>query len=765
MNSPTPRVLARPLAAICAWILFAIGPLVIQANAQFPKSQLFGLKPQTGELFRSTTTEASLRFKSVGVTISEPIAMDFDEQGNLLWGAFKGFQSVVYGLLDTQTGAWSPRFSLPVSREVGDLACGRFSEGSSSPWFLSSPNAGGSTTTILGGDVRSGDMVPLFDVPGRVTRLALIRNSRLLAYRESSSELLQIDTVTGAFTAVRVDPRVSIISDLDYDTASGQLFGFMTDTQGAHWLGRLDPATGAVELLEDMTVHGPGLRIAIRRGERPLDAARLCAPAVTGSSGQPAQIDAIGSARIERGDLVLRASDLPSSTFGLFLASLTTRSPITPAASIGNLCLGGDVGRITDGGQPLSTQGFGFFEHALDLSAIAQPNGVAAVMATETWAFQTWFRDSSGGTPVSNFSDAIAVSFLGESDRSVFERPSLRFASLTHMATGDVTGDGHAELVGGGIGFLSGRGLFAFSAAPDNPSGVELIYSDVNLGQVVGLSLADLDHDGDLDVVVATRSSPLLRTLLNDGTGGLTTAYQEQVCIRPTLARAADLDGDGFMDVVLGCTSARLKVLFGRGDGTLTPALEITFGEDPSDVALVDLDSDGRSEIISLLSLGGEIEVRPVSAARVIGAPTRYGVGPGGVALSSLDQDLDGNVDVLALRTNFGAAALLRGTGTGTLSPSVDIPLGPSPASVDVTDLDHDGRDDLLVAEASNGSFQRWMNVGPLAYSLSGEEKLGHTITGIASADMDGDGLSEVILAGNSSDTTFLPGTTVASPH
>lgn len=764
MHLSRPRRHVERFASSLGWLLCAAGSLAGSAEAQFPGSRFYGFNPQTNEIFRSTTTDAGQSLEVVAEAFSALGALDFDAEGNLLWGAIADWNGVNFSVLDVETGIWSQRSFFAGQREIGDLVSGRFVENGSSPWFFSSPDAAAGTTEIFRGDVRSGEMSSLALVPGNLTCLALIRNSRLLAYRESPSELLQIDTLTGAFTAVDIASQVVTVSSLDFDTASGQLFGVMADAQGRQWFGRLDPATGAVEFLEDLTSHGAGLRIAIRRGERPLDSVKLCDPGTVGSSGQPARLEALGSADIERNDLLLQASGLPSSTFGLFMASLTSRSPVMPAASIGNLCLGGDVGRITDGGQAFSTQGAGFFDHPLDLSAIAQPNGAAAAAGLDTWAFQAWFRDSTGGAPVSNFTNAIEVSFNGEADPPVFTRPALRFAWFTHMVAGDMTGNGRADMVGGGFGTHSGRGLFIVSADPESISGVSVPYRNINVGEVVGLDLADLDNDGDLDVVVATRSSPLLRAFLNDGTGGLSVSYQNGVCVRPTLARVADLDGDGFMDVALGCTSERLKVLFGLGDGTFTLGQEFTFPEDAADVALIDLNGNGRSEIVSLLTNASEIEVRPVSALRVIGPPTRYSVGPGSLALAAVDQDLDGNIDVLALRTAFGAVALLRGAGAGSLLPSVDIHLGPEPVAMAVTDIDHDGRPDLLTSERSNSSMQRWMNVGPEAYSFGGEETFGYEPAGVVSADMDGDGLLEVVVTGESGFTTVIPGTSVLNP-
>ena len=53
----------------------------------------------------------------------------------------------------------------------------------------------------------------------------------------------------------------------------------------------------------------------------------------------------------------------------------------------------------------------GTFQLALDLTRTPQPTGFVSVTPSETWNFQAWHRDSSVGIPLSNFTDAVSVTF------------------------------------------------------------------------------------------------------------------------------------------------------------------------------------------------------------------------------------------------------------------------------------------------------------------------------------------------------------------
>ncbi|MEM6675491.1 MAG: hypothetical protein AAF726_21760 [Planctomycetota bacterium] len=128
---------------------------------------------------------------------------------------------------------------------------------------------------------------------------------------------------------------------------------------------------------------------------------------VQNSSGDRAFIQAFGD-RSRFSTQTLSVSSVPLNTFGFFLAS--TASGLTPNAggSQGTLCLGGNIGRF--GIYNSGSSGTG--EFLLNPQAIAQPTGTAAALAGQTWCFQSWHRDSVGGSATSNFSNAVAIPFL-----------------------------------------------------------------------------------------------------------------------------------------------------------------------------------------------------------------------------------------------------------------------------------------------------------------------------------------------------------------
>ncbi|MDG1048753.1 MAG: hypothetical protein P8M11_06575 [Planctomycetota bacterium] len=129
------------------------------------------------------------------------------------------------------------------------------------------------------------------------------------------------------------------------------------------------------------------------------------------STGTAAVMGASGSAVAASNDLTLEATELPPNSFCFFLTSLSQGFVQNPGGSQGNLCLGGAIGRFVGPGQIVNSGATGVATLAIDLTLHPTPTGPVAIAAGETWSFTTWFRDSSGGAPTSNFSDGLEVQF------------------------------------------------------------------------------------------------------------------------------------------------------------------------------------------------------------------------------------------------------------------------------------------------------------------------------------------------------------------
>jgi hypothetical protein len=148
------------------------------------------------------------------------------------------------------------------------------------------------------------------------------------------------------------------------------------------------------------------------RSVGPASGSRYCDPAVPNSSGASAVIEVYCTASDPGRPLHLRANALPLFSFGYFITSRQSGFVAQPGASVGNMCLGGAIGRFVGPGQLRNSTTVGSFGLTVLPGAQPTPSGLVQIQSGDTWCFQAWFRDVAGGSATSNFTDAIEVLFL-----------------------------------------------------------------------------------------------------------------------------------------------------------------------------------------------------------------------------------------------------------------------------------------------------------------------------------------------------------------
>ena len=133
--------------------------------------------------------------------------------------------------------------------------------------------------------------------------------------------------------------------------------------------------------------------------------------AVANSTGNTADMSALGSSSVAANNVTLMASEMPNNAFGFFLTSQTQGFIQNPGGSQGNLCLTGSIGRYVGPGQIQNSGSTGSISLAINLAQTPQPTGFVAIAAGQTWNFTAWHRDVVGGAATSNFSDGLSISF------------------------------------------------------------------------------------------------------------------------------------------------------------------------------------------------------------------------------------------------------------------------------------------------------------------------------------------------------------------
>lgn len=128
---------------------------------------------------------------------------------------------------------------------------------------------------------------------------------------------------------------------------------------------------------------------------------------------------------------------------------------------------------------------------------------------------------------------------------------SLRGAD--RFAAADLDGDGHVDIVATGAN-ENENGIYWFKAPQNLKTGKWIRNTIVNTGSnnsMNSMDIADMDQDGDIDIVSGTHRGELeIAIWENNGTGYFTKHLVGKGKESHLGARVADLDGDGDLDIV-----------------------------------------------------------------------------------------------------------------------------------------------------------------------------------------------------------------------
>ncbi|RYY11866.1 MAG: hypothetical protein EOO36_18350, partial [Cytophagaceae bacterium] len=265
---------------------------------------------------------------------------------------------------------------------------------------------------------------------------------------------------------------------------------------------------------------------------------------------------------------------------------------------------------------------------------------------------------------------------------------------IVGLTLGDVDGDSDLDLVAMDYATLriwlnNGAGTFSSGSTHSVNGGA---------GPVV---LGDVDADGDLDVVTVSNKSIIVR--LNNGAGTFSGSYATFLALftgnyTPVGLTLGDVDADGDLDLVATGTVGNfgpyvVSVQLNTGAGIFNETQTITNLSNLGSLALGDLDGDGDLDLVVSYTSRNAIRLNN-------GTGTFSGVGElalAGAGPLLADADADGDLDVI---THNGVAL-----NDGTANFSTVLPTNTYsyfPKGIAVGDLDGDGDIDLLTAQEND---------------------------------------------------------------
>lgn len=269
---------------------------------------------------------------------------------------------------------------------------------------------------------------------------------------------------------------------------------------------------------------------------------------------------------------------------------------------------------------------------------------------------------------------------------------------------------------------------------------------DLNIGSYISsMAVADLDLDGKPDLVLTTPYSNSVSVVMNTVAGGGVSYFSLVTGEYPRAVAVGDVDGDGKPDIVVGNERSRsVSVL--RNIST-TPVLsnlsfapKNEFGQagSPVDLALSDVDGDGKPEIvivnfgISTVAVLRNLSTADTGPRFVLGLNFATGTNP--YALVIGDADGDGKPDVLTANTASNTISVLRNTAVAgditnsSFASKVDFGAGIYPLGIALGDLDGDGVAEVAAANAGSANISVFKTSTPSFTPAAGESATGMAV-------------------------------------
>ncbi|MBJ6980907.1 FG-GAP-like repeat-containing protein [Luteimonas sp. MC1572] len=330
------------------------------------------------------------------------------------------------------------------------------------------------------------------------------------------------------------------------------------------------------------------------------------------------------------------------------------------------------------------------------------------------------------------------------------------------VAVGDVTGDGLDDVLvlAAGTSYFRNRVVLYAQAASGFAPPVAIEYHPDPLSTQANaryMAVADLDADGDLDILVSHYETRMLTVLRNDG-GAFS---RESFPTTKSFGRMefTDFNGDGHLDLVGDDGHGSIGVLPGLGGARFGEATWLGITSSPSTFQLADVGGDGRLDLV--YQSQGVVQARINDGTGFSATPRTLLTTQHTASIAAADFTGDGRADI-AIALNWWPRHTMvlhpqdrhgryrsrepLGGGRGTI------------ASMRGHDLDGDGRQDLLMLTQSldravvtrlarpNGGF-----APPVLHEVG-------VVWDFALGDVNGDGIQDLVLLGSYGGVAFMAG-------
>ena len=320
------------------------------------------------------------------------------------------------------------------------------------------------------------------------------------------------------------------------------------------------------------------------------------------------------------------------------------------------------------------------------------------------------------------------------------------------VSAADINGDGHIDMLSASGDFLDDAGEQRIAWYENDGSGNLTQHTiATSIRGPRSVHAADVNGDGNVDVLAAGFTDGEIVWYENDGNEDFTEHSVATSSVNIDTIATADFDGDGDVDLLSGNGSGS-KVAWHENDGSGN-FTERSCNTYSSYLAVADINGDGHEDLVCRSSGGNGISWFENDGS---GNLVEHVVSTAHYVVSDLyaaDINGDGHIDLASAYASASTIYWYENSGNGSFTEHTVATNVGLVESVFVTDVNGDGHADLLSASQDKDGIVWYENNGsenftnhPITIAADGAKS-------VFAADINGDGEIDVLSASEGSDT------------
>lgn len=311
------------------------------------------------------------------------------------------------------------------------------------------------------------------------------------------------------------------------------------------------------------------------------------------------------------------------------------------------------------------------------------------------------------------------------------------------VVAADVNGDGNVDLISGNdtsstlsVLLNNGFGLFSLASSPATGAGLYCV------------TATEVNSDGKPDLVTANSSANTISVLTNANNGNFVLSSSPGVGNTPYGIAAADVNNNGKPDLITANYDANTLSVMTNGPGnSFILASSPAVGNQPCWVLTADVNSDGKADLVSVNQGANTLSVLTNNGTGNFTLSATLTVGTLPKCAVATDVNGDGKVDLVSANRTASTLSVLTNNGPGTFTLSATVSVGASPQAVTAADVNKDGKMDLITADRGANTSTVLINNGSGGFVVAGTYAVGNIPQAVTTADINNDGAADVIVA------------------